>query len=123
MASHPPITQTITWVYTQDLEATCGFYAGLLGLELVRDEGAARIYRTSGDGAIGVCEAMDGRVVEPRGGMITLVTDDVDGWYQHLSDAGAVTEGPPERNDQFGIYAFLAQDPNGYLIEFQQFLD
>ncbi len=123
MTSHPPISQTITWVYTNDLDATCRFYVDVLGLDLLRDEGAARIYRTSGNGAVGVCQAIGGRIVEPKGGMITLVTDDVDGWYVRLSAAGAATQGPPEKIEQFGIYAFLAEDPNGYLIEFQQFLD
>ena len=123
MSAPPPISQTVTWVYTEDLAGTCAFYGETLGLELVRDEGVARIYRTSADGHVGVCETVGFRVVEPKGGMITLVTDHVDGWYAHLSAAGATLRGRPERNDRFGIYAFLAEDPNGYLIEFQQFLD
>ena len=123
MSDHPPVLQTVTWVYTEDLHGTCRFYAKMLGLELVKDEGAARIYRGSTDGCIGVCEAIGGRVVEPRGTMITLVTDDVDGWYARLEAAGAKTHGPPEVVEQFGIYAFVAEDPNGYLIEFQRFLD
>jgi hypothetical protein len=32
-------------------------------------------------------------------------------------------DGPPERSDQFGVYCFFARDPNGYLLEFQTFLD
>ena len=123
MSVPPPISQTLTWVYTEDLAATCAFYGETLGLEMVRDEGVARIYRTSIDGHVGVCETVGDRVVEPKGGMITLVTNDVDGWYAHLSAAGATLRSRPERNDRFGIYAFLAEDPNGYLIEFQQFLD
>lgn len=115
--------QLVTWVYTADLEGTCAFYAGTLGLEMVRDEGAARIFRVTESSAIGVCEAMGGRVVEPAGGMITIVTQDVDGWYARLKAAGATLKGPPERLDEFGIYAVLAEDPNGYLIEFQTFLD
>lgn len=123
MAARPPIGETVTWVYTGDLDATCRFYADVLGLDLIKDEGAARIYRTSAEGCIGVCRAIGGRVVEPKGTMITLVTDDVDGWYTRLTDAGAVTRAPPHVVEQFGIYAFLAEDPNGYLIEFQTFLD
>lgn len=123
MTARPPISETVTWVYTEDLAGTSAFYAETLGLEVTRDEGVARIYRTSKDGYVGVCETVGNRVVEPNGGMITLVTDDVDGWYAHLSATGATLRSRPERNDQFGIYAFLAEDPNGYLIEFQQFLD
>ncbi len=123
MPARPPIGQTVTWVYTHDLSGTCRFYADVLGLDLVKDEGAARIYRASGDGCIGVCQAIGGREVEPKGTMITLVTGDVDGWYARLTEAGAVTRGAPQVVEQFGIYAFLAEDPNGYLIEFQTFLE
>ncbi len=117
------IDQQITWVYTEDLERTAAFYGGLLGLPVVRDEGAARIFRTGPSSFIGVCRAFEDRVVEPRGGMITLVTDGVDAWYARLEAAGATLRGPPERIEAFGIYSFFAEDPNGYVIEFQKFLD
>ena len=115
--------QTITWVYTDDVDETCLFYSDVLGLELIRDAGVARIYRLTETSNVGVCEALDWRVVEPRGSMLTLITDDVDEWFAHLNGAGVPCRGEPERIDRFGIYAFLAEDPNGYLIEFQQFLD
>ncbi len=117
------IDQQITWVYTEDLEGTAAFYRDLLGLPVVRDEGAARIFRTGPASFIGICRAFEDRVVEPRGGMITLVTDAVDTWYKRLEQAGARLRGPPERLEAFGIYGFFAEDPNGYVIEFQKFLD
>jgi len=115
------INAQIGWVYTHDLDSTAEFYREILGLECTRDEGGARIFKT-GDGAfIGVCSAFDDRVVEPRGGMISVVTDDVDAWYQRLSAKGLAIENPPRRLEQFGIYSFFVRDPNGYVIEFQQF--
>ena len=111
----------ITWVYTGDLDASAGFYHDLLGLECIRDEGNARIYRTAEQAAIGVCQAFADRVVEPRGGMISLVTDDVDACYQRLLKKGIAIERPPHRLEQFGIYTFFVSDPAGYVIEFQQF--
>ena len=117
----PDISSQISWVYTQDIESTAVFYADRLGLECRRDEGRARIYSTANGAAIGVCEAFGDRVVEPKGGMISLVTDDVDGWYRRLADNGLAIEKPPHRLQQFGIYSFFVTDPNGYVIEFQQF--
>ncbi len=123
MSQTPAINDTITWVYTDDLDTTCAFYADVLGLKLWRDAGVARIFELKPSNYVGVCVALDWRVVEPRGGMLTLLTDDVDGWYTHLTAVNAPCKSPPARNDKFGIYAFLVEDPNGYLIEFQQFLD
>lgn len=119
----PGVNKQITWVYTHNLETTKAFYGQVLGLDCVRDEGKAQIFRVSSDAMIGVCEVFGDRVVEPQGGMITLVTDDVDAWYDRLVQAGAGTRGAPRRMAEFNIYTFFAEDPNGYVIEFQQFLD
>ena len=112
----------ISWVYTQDLDSTADFYARGLGLECSRDEGDARIFATVGGAFIGVCRAFAERVVEPKGGMISIVTDDVDAWYHRLLANGLQIDKPPERIERFGIYSFFVEDPNGYLIEFQQFI-
>ena len=49
-------------------------------------------------------------------------TDGVDVWYARLMEAGADVEGEPHVLAQFNIYACFVRDPNGYRIEFQQFL-
>lgn len=116
------IESQITWVYTHNLETTCRFYDTLLGLELARDAGKARIYKTSENAFIGVCTTFDNRAVNPAGSMISLITDDVDGWYETLRSAGVSLQGPPHKIAEFNIYTFFANDPNGYVIEFQEFL-
>ena len=109
-------------MYTQELDSTADFYAAKLGLECIRDEGGARIFATADGAAIGVCRAFGDRVVEPRGGMISLVIDDVNGCFRRLSEAGVEIDRAPHRLEQFGIYTFFVRDPNGYVIEFQQFV-
>ena len=116
------ITGLITWVYTEDLAETAQFYGEVLGLTLDRDAGAAQIFRAGPNALIGVCRAFEDRVVEPKGGMITLLTDDVDSWYDRVVARGGQVLGPPERMDRFGIYSFFVPDPNGYVIEVQTFL-
>ena len=115
------IVAQISWVYTEDLDASTFFYADVLGLECTRDEGAARIFATADNAGIGVCRAFADRVVEPRGGMISIVSDDVDAWYRRLLGKQVEIPQPPHRLEQFGIYTFFVTDPNGYVIEFQQF--
>jgi predicted enzyme related to lactoylglutathione lyase len=113
----------ITWVYTDDLDATAYFYRQMLHLDCVRDEGSARIFATTEKSFIGVCEAFEDRVVEPAGGMITILTDNVDRCYESLVGKGVKIDKPPHRLERFGIYSFFIKDPNGYVIEFQQFLE
>ncbi len=121
--SRPEIQQQITWVYTPDLAETTQFYASILGLERVLDQGSCHIYRAASNAFVGVCQVRPGREVEPRGVLITLVTDDVDGWYARLEALDVALDGPPHRSEAFNVYAFFARDPNGYRIEFQTFLD
>jgi catechol 2,3-dioxygenase-like lactoylglutathione lyase family enzyme len=121
--THPPLGQSLTWVDTEDLDGTCAFYGETLGLEMVFDQGACRIFSMGGTGFLGVCRVRPGRFVEPKGVVITFVTDDVDGWHRHLLARGARPEGAPERSEAFNVYCFFVRDPNGYLLEFQSFLD
>ena len=118
-----PIGQQITWVYTEDLEGTARFYEVVLGLETALDQGQCRVYRTSPTSFLGLCRVRPGRFVEPKGVVLTLLTDDVDAWHAHLLAHGADVQGPPEHHAAFKVYAFFVKDPNGYLIELQRFED
>ncbi len=44
---------------------------------------------------------------------------DVDRMHERLSD---VARGPPEENEQYDIYQFFADDPDGRTVEVQTFL-
>ena len=123
MTMENEIEGIITWVYTRNLDESSRFYSDVLGFQCIRDEGIARIFRVTGQAMIGVCTEFEDRVVEPRGSMITIVCDDVDSWHQRLLEAGACITADPHVLERFGIYTFFAEDPDGYVIEFQQFLD
>jgi predicted enzyme related to lactoylglutathione lyase len=115
------ISLQISWVYTQEFDSTANFYADGLGLKCIREGDGARLFATTANAAIGVCAVFGDRVVEPKGGMISIVTEDVDAWYRRLVDRGVTIAEPPQRFEGFGIYTFFVTDPNGYVIEFQQF--
>jgi catechol 2,3-dioxygenase-like lactoylglutathione lyase family enzyme len=126
---HPAIdaTGTVSFLPTDDLERTDAFYRGLLGLELVRDQGLCRIYRASaGSGAAdggsywGFCNRgyvapADVRIV------LTLLVPDVAATHAVLVARGASPEGPPRHSEAFAVTSFFVRDPNGYLVEFQRF--
>ena len=115
-----PIEQQITFLYAGDLDATARFYERVLGLPLARDQGDCRIYRVSSDGYIGFCRR-DDAPDQPAGVILTLVTDEVDAWYERLRAEGVVFEKPPAENPKYGIYHCFLRDLNGYLIEIQRF--
>ncbi len=111
----------VTFCYTGDLESTARFYEDALGLELVLDQGVCRIYRAAGDAYLGFC-ARDG-APRPDGVILTLVSEDVDGWHARLAARGVAFEKPPTHNPDFDIYHCFARDPSGYLVEIQRFED
>lgn len=124
---HPPIHQQITFFYTNDLEKTSNFYEKIVGLSLKTDQGICRIYSLTPESYIGFCQHADAPSVEEnrrRHGIIfTLVTPAVDEWYSYLQTRGVETDKAPAINTKYNIYHFFLRDPNGYLIEIQQFLD
>jgi catechol 2,3-dioxygenase-like lactoylglutathione lyase family enzyme len=119
--------QQVTFLYTADLAVSAAFYGQILGLPLVLDQsldqGGCQIFQVSGDGFIGLCQCAEGQSIAPDGIIVTLVTDDVDGWYERLIARGVALEAPPATKEAFNIYHFFLRDPDGYLIEVQRFLD
>lgn len=118
-----PIDQNVTFIYTETLEETASWYAEVLGLEMVLDQGQCRIFQASPSGYLGICFARPGRFVEPKGVVYTFVTPDVDGWHAHLTERGADVVDTPHLSEKFNVYAFFCRDPNGYILEFQSFRD
>lgn len=110
----------ITFLPTQDLERVTSFFLELLGSRLVLHQGTCRIFELSPGGYYGFCKR-DLAMESPRDVIITLVTNDVDGWYWHLRECGVVPEAPPKNNAAFGIYHFFFPSPDGYRVEIQRF--
>ncbi len=111
--------QQVTFLPVADLERAHAFYAGVLGLELVLDQVACRIYRAAPEAFVGVCRREDARPV--TGVIVTLVADDVDGWHERVVAAGGEVTKPPARNDEYDIYHCFLRDPDGHVVEIQRF--
>ncbi|MGQ9548547.1 MAG: VOC family protein [Roseiflexus sp.] len=116
--------QFVTFIYVRDLRVSATFYENLLGLPLMLDQGSCRIYRVVGDAFLGICQRREAVDPLPSGALIlTLVTNDVDGWHRYLAESGVVVEKPPQYNSAYNIYHCFLRDPDGYLVEIQRFLD
>ena len=76
----------ITFLYTDDLERSARFYEDVLGLELALDQGSCRIYQVTGAVAyLGICHGTGTLLRILAGIILTLVTQDVDGWYERIN--------------------------------------
>ncbi len=117
----PSIHQQVTFIFTEDLESSAHFYRNVLNLELALDQGTCQIYRISRDGFLGVCYRQ-GILSQNDAVIFTLVTDQVDEWYQFLVDQNIHIDDSPTVNTKYNIYHMFLRDPNGYLLEIQEFL-
>ena len=114
-------TEQITFLSVEDLSRSASFYEDVLGLVLVTDQSDCRIYRIGGDAYLGLC-ARPGRTAT-EGVIVTLVTEDVDGWHIRLSEQEVFCEKPPSYHPKYAIYQAFYRDPDGHLIEIQRFDD
>jgi catechol 2,3-dioxygenase-like lactoylglutathione lyase family enzyme len=115
--------QQVTFLTVKDLEKSIQFYQGLLGLALVLDQGACKIYQVSKTGFIGICAENSHMKATKDGVIFTLVSDDVDDCYERLSAKGVTFEKAPAENPKFDIYHCFLRDPDGHLLEIQRFND
>ena len=83
----PKISHGITFTYTDDLEESSTFFREIMELDFVVDQGSCHIFRLSGTSFLGVCCLPD-RPTEKSAVTITIVSDDVDGWYKFLTAKG-----------------------------------
>ncbi|MBD2245522.1 VOC family protein [Nostoc sp. FACHB-888] len=124
MSPHPQIEQQITFFYTHNLNASIKFYEEMLGFELWLDQGTCLIYTVSGSGYLGLCQASEISTppADKQSSVIfTLVTQQVDEWFEYLKERGIKFEKPPTLNEKYNIYHCFLRDPSGYLIEIQRF--
>ena len=111
----------ITFCHTEDMEKTHLFYSRILKLPMVLDQGGCRIYRVAGTGYLGFCTGKSPGLCE--GVTITLVTEDVDFWFEEVRKAGCEVVKPPAATPEYNIYNCFVKEPSGYTLEIQRFED
>ena len=124
MSQTPAVQSQIAFFYYPDLAPAAAFYEGVLGFPLVVDQGWARIYRVAGTAFLGIVAGEKGfhRPQERNAVLLTLVVDDAAAWYQHLAAQGITLLTELRHREDLQIRCFYLQDPGGYSIEIQEFL-
>lgn len=107
----------IVFFRTSDRERCVEFYRDSVGAEVWLDQGDCTVL-AHGEFKFGFCQ----RAATDACGIVTFYYDDraaVDERYDALE---TVALSAPEVNEDYDIYHFFADDPDGRTVEFQTFL-
>jgi catechol 2,3-dioxygenase-like lactoylglutathione lyase family enzyme len=112
------IEEQITHLYYDDLETAIDFYRNVLGLPQIEPH----YFQISADGFIAL-HAFNGRFTpeQPKSTAIALLTDQLPQWYARIQEKGVAIKYTYKPKDGGAHDGFVAMDPGGYLLEFEQF--
>ena len=121
------INGTITWLYYKDMLKMQQFYEEVIGLELIVDQGWAKVYRVTDSGYIGLVDERRGmhQFSEDKAVTVSVIINDLDGWYNYVKTnqtfelrSKEIGAGPDNM-----YRAFVGFDPEGYFHEFDRFYE
>ena len=119
-----PLSATVLWLYYKEMAAAQHFLGEQLGLELLVDQGWAKVYAAGGTSFIGPVEAGVGLHGYAPAKLTTvgLITDDFPAWRDHFQ---AIPEFGLQTLDVDGVAGrlefFYGCDPEDYLWEFEYY--
>jgi hypothetical protein len=116
------VQDQVTFLYYADLEAPRRFYGTLIGLSPYYETPWVTLYRSAPGATIGIVKRADDQIpaeTKRDAVMVSIVTDDVESWYQRLKRGGQIKfEKDIYDHPDVPIRAFLIRDPAGYSVEF-----
>jgi lactoylglutathione lyase len=118
------VQSQITFLYYRDLEPIARFYQEIMGLDLVEDQGWAKIFRVSGNAFLGIVDEEKGfhKAQEKNAVLITFAVNDVFRWREYLESKGVKMLTDIIESEEIQVRCFFCEDPGGYAVEIEQFL-
>ena len=116
---------TVLWLYYDQLAPIQTFYETAVGLDMVVDQGWAKVYRTSRTGFIGFVDGARGlhNATQENGVTISFLTDDIESWFERMQNQPNFEFRTRELGDESGrVRTFVGYDPHGYFLEWDEFL-
>lgn len=119
---------TVLWTYYDDLAGAEAFYEDVMGLELIVDQGWAKLYRTSPTGFVGLVDGEKGmhQATPDKAITVSFLTTDIDAWFAHMKareELGMLELRHQEVVGEGFVRAFVAYDPEHYFLEFDTFVE
>jgi hypothetical protein len=116
---------TVLWLYYRDLPTMERFWEELLGVDMIVDQGWAKLYQASPTGFVGLVDGERGlhSATEEKSVTVSFFTRDVGAWQARTRRLG-LPERDPELGSEGGrVDTWVAFDPEGYFLEWDTFLD
>jgi catechol 2,3-dioxygenase-like lactoylglutathione lyase family enzyme len=119
------IQANMVFLYYKNLPGAINFYENVLGLTPVLDYGFAKAYRISKSSFVCLVDETKGmhKTSEPKTVTLSFITGEVDAWYKYLTAKGVKIHSPLKSSTRIPIRGFVACDVEGYLLEFETFLE
>ena len=120
----PGIDSQVTFLYYKDIDKAQEFYGESLGLKKTFDQGWVRIFQISSTSYVGLVDESRGshNSSQNKPVMLSIVTSDVEGWYEVLTAKGIKIISELSDSGSVPVKAFLVEDPEGYTVEFFQWI-
>jgi predicted enzyme related to lactoylglutathione lyase len=120
------VQATVLWLYYRDLVLVQRFYEDLFGVQLLVDQGWAKVYQAAGSGFIGLVDGKHGlhQATEQKSVTVSFFTDDVDSWFERAKTCPGFKLRTEEVTVEYGrVRLFVGYDPEGYFLEWDTFLE
>ncbi len=114
-------SSNITFIYYNSLEYGSFFMENVLDLELIMDQGFAKVYRVNETSFVGIVQLT--KATEYKGNtLLSLNTSDCLKEYKRVSKLECYSLTDIQRLDQIPLDSFFFKDEEGHDFEIQQFL-
>ena len=114
-------SSAITFLYYEDFSYGTNFIENVLQLELVMDQGFARVYEVNQKAFLGIVEKRDGNLVSGST-LFSLTTADVESELRRVEQLEVQNLTELEHFESIPLKSFFFDDIEGHKFEIQQFL-
>ena len=113
------------WLYYKDLDGIQSFYRDVLGVDILVDQGWAKVYPASLTGFLGFVDGERGlhQATEEKAVTVSFFTTELEVWLEHVRGVGGFELRTPGMSSEGDfVRTFVGYDVEGYYLEWDEFL-